>query len=71
MEAMKSDMTAFFRGHVEALASMRETALQGFTSLQAEHSKLKEQISQASSQHQTVRLFSSPQPLSSAHHTFK
>ncbi|XP_026800122.3 kinesin-like protein KIF11 [Pangasianodon hypophthalmus] len=53
MEGMKAEMTAFFSGHVEALASMRETAVQGFTSLQAEHSKLKEQINQASHQHKT------------------
>lgn len=55
MEAMKAEMAVFFGGHAEALASMRETAVQGFTSLQAEHSKLKVQINQASSQHKTVR----------------
>lgn len=57
MEGMKAEMTAFFNGHVEALASMRETAVHGFCSLQAEHSKLKEQINQAGHQHQTVRVF--------------
>ncbi|TSS85087.1 Kinesin-like protein KIF11 [Bagarius yarrelli] len=53
MEEMKAEMSAFFSGHAEALASMRETAVQGFTSLQTEHSKLKEQIDQAGRQHQT------------------
>lgn len=71
MEVMKTDMTLFFCGHMEVLANMRETAVHGFTSLQAEHSKLKEQIKLSSSQHKTVRLFSSPQLLSSAHCTFK
>ncbi|KAF7704707.1 hypothetical protein HF521_021779 [Silurus meridionalis] len=53
VEGMKAEMTAFFSSHVEALAVMRETAVQDFTSLQAEHSKLTEQINQASQQHKT------------------
>ncbi|KAK3563659.1 hypothetical protein QTP86_033504 [Hemibagrus guttatus] len=53
MEGMKAEMTAFFNGHVEAMTSMRETAVHGFNSLQAEHSKLKEQIKLAAHQHQT------------------
>ncbi|GAA6082621.1 kinesin-like protein KIF11, partial [Tachysurus ichikawai] len=35
------------------MVRMLETAVHGFTSLQAEHSKLKEQINQAGHQHQT------------------
>lgn len=69
VEAAKADMTTFFSGHVEALASMRETAVQGFTSLQAEHGKLKEQINQAGSRHTTVRLFSSPRLICSPQST--
>lgn len=67
---MKAEMTAFFNDHVEALVSMRETAVHGFSSLQAEHSKLKEQINQAGHQHQTVRvfLFILIKFISSAHH---
>lgn len=53
MEEMKTDMSTFFSGHVKALVSMQETAVQGFSSLQAEHDKLKGQISQASHQHKT------------------
>ncbi|XP_017560407.1 kinesin-like protein KIF11 [Pygocentrus nattereri] len=53
MEGLKAEMTAYFGGHVEALARMRETAVQGFSSLHAEQDQLKQQISQASSKHQT------------------
>ncbi|XP_062863433.1 kinesin-like protein KIF11 [Trichomycterus rosablanca] len=53
LEGFKAEMSTFFTGHVEAVASMRETAVQGFTSLQAEHDSLKKQINQASSQHKT------------------
>uniref|UniRef100_W5U7P9 Kinesin-like protein KIF11 n=1 Tax=Ictalurus punctatus TaxID=7998 RepID=W5U7P9_ICTPU len=53
MVGMKAEMTAFFSGHMAALASMRETAVQGFTSLQAEHHKLKGQMDQANRQHKT------------------
>ncbi|KAI4891435.1 hypothetical protein NFI96_022124, partial [Prochilodus magdalenae] len=53
MEGLKAEMTTFFCGHAEALARMRETATQGFSSLNAEHDKLKQQISQANSKHQT------------------
>ncbi|KAG9268420.1 kinesin-like protein KIF11 [Astyanax mexicanus] len=53
MEGMKAEMTAFFSGHTEALMSMREAAVQGLSSLHDEHEKLKQQINQASSSHQT------------------
>ncbi|XP_072546698.1 kinesin-like protein KIF11 [Salminus brasiliensis] len=53
MEGLKAEMTVFFSGHVEALASMRESAVQGFSTLHAEHDKLKLQINQASNSHQT------------------
>ncbi|KAF4084385.1 hypothetical protein AMELA_G00128400 [Ameiurus melas] len=53
MVGMKAEMTAFFSGHMAALASMRETVVQGFASLQAEHHKLKAQMDQANRQHKT------------------
>ncbi|XP_066538893.1 kinesin-like protein KIF11 [Hoplias malabaricus] len=53
MEGLKAEMSVFFSGHVVALASLRETAMQGFISLQAEHDTLKQQINQANNKHQT------------------
>ncbi|GAA6088369.1 kinesin-like protein KIF11 [Tachysurus ichikawai] len=53
LEEMKAEMATFFSSHMESLVRMRETAVHGFTSLQAEHSKLKMQINQAGHQHQT------------------
>ncbi|XP_076834162.1 kinesin-like protein KIF11 [Brachyhypopomus gauderio] len=53
MEGMKVEMAEFFTGHMEALESMRETAVQGFSALQAQHDALKQQIGQASHKHQT------------------
>ncbi|XP_051579257.1 kinesin-like protein KIF11 [Myxocyprinus asiaticus] len=53
MQGLKAEMMSFFDSHVESLASMRESAVQGFSTLHAEHDKLKQQISQAGNNHQT------------------
>ncbi|XP_052001750.1 kinesin-like protein KIF11 [Xyrauchen texanus] len=53
MQGLKAEMMSFFDSHVESLASMRECAVQGFSSLHAEHDELKQQISQAGNNHQT------------------
>ncbi|XP_067222841.1 kinesin-like protein KIF11 [Chanodichthys erythropterus] len=52
MQGLKAEMMSFFDSYMESLASMRECAVQGFSSLHAEHDKLKQQISQAGNSHQ-------------------
>uniref|UniRef100_A0A8C2FU80 Kinesin family member 11 n=1 Tax=Cyprinus carpio TaxID=7962 RepID=A0A8C2FU80_CYPCA len=52
MQGLKAEMMSFFDSYVESLASMRECAVQGFSTLRAEHDKLKQQISQAGNSHQ-------------------
>lgn len=44
----------FFGGLVQELARLREAAVQGLGSLQAEHAKLEEEIRWAQERHQTV-----------------
>lgn len=56
MQGLKAEMMSFFDSYMESLASMRECAVQGFSSLRAEHDKLKQQISQAGNSHQAVGL---------------
>uniref|UniRef100_A0A4W4FAN2 Kinesin-like protein n=1 Tax=Electrophorus electricus TaxID=8005 RepID=A0A4W4FAN2_ELEEL len=51
---LKVEMATFFTGNVAALASIRETAVQGFTALEAEHDAFKEQIGQTGHKHQAV-----------------
>uniref|UniRef100_A0A8C2HQR7 Kinesin-like protein n=1 Tax=Cyprinus carpio TaxID=7962 RepID=A0A8C2HQR7_CYPCA len=41
MQGLKAEMMSFFDSYVESLASMRECAVQGFSTLRAEHDKLK------------------------------
>lgn len=55
MASMKVEMTSFFSGHAQDLAALRETATAGLGSLKTEHDNLKEQISRADKEHQTVR----------------
>uniref|UniRef100_A0A671M916 Kinesin-like protein KIF11 n=1 Tax=Sinocyclocheilus anshuiensis TaxID=1608454 RepID=A0A671M916_9TELE len=52
MQGLKAEMMSFFDSYVESLASMRECSVQGFSTLRAEHDKLKQQISQAGNRHQ-------------------
>lgn len=52
VEAMK-DVGVFFNGLVRELAGLREEAVQGLSSLQAEHDKLEDEIRQAQDRHQT------------------
>ncbi|XP_065153419.1 kinesin-like protein KIF11 [Paramisgurnus dabryanus] len=52
MQGLKTEMMSFFNSHVESLADMRETAVQGFGALRTENDKLKEQISQVGNNHQ-------------------
>ncbi|XP_035389038.1 kinesin-like protein KIF11 [Electrophorus electricus] len=52
LEGLKVEMATFFTGNVAALASIRETAVQGFTALEAEHDAFKEQIGQTGHKHQ-------------------
>uniref|UniRef100_A0A671M959 Kinesin-like protein n=1 Tax=Sinocyclocheilus anshuiensis TaxID=1608454 RepID=A0A671M959_9TELE len=56
MQGLKAEMMSFFDSYVESLASMRECSVQGFSTLRAEHDKLKQQISQAGNRHQAVSL---------------
>lgn len=56
MEGLKAEMTVSFSAHAEALANMRAMAMQGFSSLHSERDQLKQQINQANSRHQMVRL---------------
>lgn len=56
MRGLKSEMMSFFDYYTESLASMRECAVQGFSTLRSEHDKLKQQISQAGNSHQAVGL---------------
>uniref|UniRef100_A0A673HCT0 Kinesin-like protein n=1 Tax=Sinocyclocheilus rhinocerous TaxID=307959 RepID=A0A673HCT0_9TELE len=51
-----SEMMSFFDSYVESLVSMRECSVHGFSTLRAEHDKLKQQISQAGNRHQAVSL---------------
>nr|XP_033468499.1 kinesin-like protein KIF11 isoform X1 [Epinephelus lanceolatus] len=52
VEAMK-EVGVFFGGLVRELAGLREEAVQGLSSLQAEHDKLEDEIRQAQDRHQT------------------
>lgn len=54
VEAMK-EFGVFFSGLVQDLAGLRQSAVQGLTTLQAEHDKLADQIRQAQDRHETVR----------------
>lgn len=54
VEAMK-EVGVFFSGLVRQLAGLREEAVQGLSSLQAEHDKLEDEIRRAQDRHQTVR----------------
>uniref|UniRef100_A0A8C9Z4G6 Kinesin-like protein n=1 Tax=Sander lucioperca TaxID=283035 RepID=A0A8C9Z4G6_SANLU len=54
VEAMK-ELGVSFGGLVRELAGLREEAVQGLSSLQAEHGKLEDEIRQAQDRHQTVR----------------
>lgn len=45
----------FFGGLVRDLSGLRESAVQGLTSLQAEHDRLADQIRRAQERHETVR----------------
>lgn len=54
VEAMK-EVGLFFGGLVQELARLREAAVQGLGSLQAEHAKLEDEIRWAQERHQTVR----------------
>lgn len=55
MECIKVETASFFSGHAQDLATLRETATEGLGTLKTEHDKLKEQISRADKEHQTVR----------------
>lgn len=44
-----------FSDLIQELAALREVAKQGLDSLQAEHSRLEEEIRRAQERHQTVR----------------
>ncbi|KAG1972872.1 P-loop containing nucleoside triphosphate hydrolases superfamily protein [Pimephales promelas] len=52
MRGLKAEMMSVFDSYTESFASMRECAMQGFSTLRAEHDKLKQQISQAENSHQ-------------------
>lgn len=52
MQGLKTEMMSFFNSSVESLASMRESAVQGFSALGTENDKLKQQINQAGNNHQ-------------------
>ncbi|XP_030643052.1 kinesin-like protein KIF11 [Chanos chanos] len=52
MEALKGEMSAFCSSQAKALAGMRDTAMEGFSSLQAKQQNLSEQISQVNQTHQ-------------------
>ena len=49
------EVGVFFSGLVQELAALREAAVQGLSSLQAEHDRLEDEIRQAQERHQTVR----------------
>uniref|UniRef100_A0A673ZT42 Kinesin family member 11 n=1 Tax=Salmo trutta TaxID=8032 RepID=A0A673ZT42_SALTR len=54
LAAKVKETASFFSGHAQDLATLRETATEGLGSLKTEHDKLKEQISRADKEHQTV-----------------
>lgn len=54
VEAMK-EVGLFFGDLIQELARLREAAVQGLGSLQAEHAKLEDEIRWAQERHQTVR----------------
>lgn len=49
------EVGVFFSGLVQELAGLREAAVLGLSSLQAEHDKLEDEIRRAQERHQTVR----------------
>lgn len=54
VEAMK-EVGVFFSGLVQELAGLREAAVKGLSSLQAEQGELEDKIRQAQERHHTVR----------------
>ncbi|XP_056623810.1 kinesin-like protein KIF11 [Triplophysa dalaica] len=52
MEGLKTEMMSFFNSSVESLASMKESAVQGFSALRIENDNLKQQICQTGNNHQ-------------------
>lgn len=49
------EVGVFFSSLVQELAGLRQAAMQGLNTLQAEHDKLENEIRQAQERHQTVR----------------
>uniref|UniRef100_A0A4W5PUA3 Kinesin-like protein n=1 Tax=Hucho hucho TaxID=62062 RepID=A0A4W5PUA3_9TELE len=54
LAAKVKETASFFSGHAQDLATLRETATEGLGSLKTEQDNLKEQISRADKEHQTV-----------------
>lgn len=61
VEAMK-EVGVAFSSLVQELAALREVAKQGLDSLQAEHSRLEEEIRRVQERHQTVRAVNQDAP---------